>query len=154
MFRKQGATIYISVGFLFCHAPASRHGAAQYTGDLEFIFYGHHLDRAIPIIQRPYIVWWHPYLRGCMIGDSSKPRDSTRGSTHSRKSTKILGIRSTLEACSWKLDVAARNDKTASRSTVAVITSTSWTVLLFSKLNKLFCGYFDPEKIFLDNKNK
>ena len=21
-------------------------------------------------------------------------------------------------------------------------------VLLFSKLNKLFCGYFDPEKIF------
>ena len=38
----------------------SRHGAAQYTGDLEFIFCGYHLDRAIPIIQRPYIVWWHP----------------------------------------------------------------------------------------------
>ena len=23
-----------------------------------------------------------------------------------------------------------------------------WPVLLFSKLNKIFCGYFDPEKIF------
>ena len=33
-----------------------RHGAAQYTGDLEIIFHGYHLDRAIPIIQRPYIV--------------------------------------------------------------------------------------------------
>ena len=29
-----------------------------------------------------------------------------------------------------------------------------WTVLLFSKLNKTFFGYFDPENIFLDNKNK
>ena len=28
------------------------------------------------------------------------------------------------------------------------------TVLLFSKLNKIFFGYFDPENIFLDNKNK
>ena len=28
------------------------------------------------------------------------------------------------------------------------------TVLLFSKLNKLFFGYFDPEVIFLDNENK
>ena len=28
------------------------------------------------------------------------------------------------------------------------------SVLLFSKLNKLFFGYFDPEKIFLDNENK
>ena len=27
-------------------------------------------------------------------------------------------------------------------------------VLLFSKLNKLFFRYFDPEKIFLDDKNK
>ena len=27
-------------------------------------------------------------------------------------------------------------------------------VLLFSKLNKIFFGYFDPENIFLDNKNK
>ena len=27
-------------------------------------------------------------------------------------------------------------------------------VLLFSKLNKLFFGYFDPENILLDNKNK
>ena len=26
-------------------------------------------------------------------------------------------------------------------------------VLLFSKLNKMFFGYFDPEKIFLDNEN-
>ena len=38
------------------HLVQYRHGAAQYTGDLEFIFYGYHLDRAIPIIQRPYIV--------------------------------------------------------------------------------------------------
>ena len=30
-----------------------------------------------------------------------------------------------------------------------------WTsVLPFSKLNKMFFGYFDPENIFLDNKNK
>ena len=28
------------------------------------------------------------------------------------------------------------------------------TVLLFSKLNKIFSGYFDPENIFKDNKNK
>ena len=27
-------------------------------------------------------------------------------------------------------------------------------VLLFSKSNKLFIGYFDPENIFLDNENK
>ena len=27
-------------------------------------------------------------------------------------------------------------------------------VLPFSKLNKIFIGYFDPENIFLDNKNK
>ena len=27
-------------------------------------------------------------------------------------------------------------------------------VLLFSKLNKMFFGYFDPEHIFLDNENK
>ena len=31
-------------------------GAEQYMGDLEFIFYGNHLDRTIPRIQRPYIV--------------------------------------------------------------------------------------------------
>ena len=29
-----------------------------------------------------------------------------------------------------------------------------WPVLLFSKLNKIFFGYFDPEKIFSDNRNK
>ena len=27
-------------------------------------------------------------------------------------------------------------------------------VLLFSKLNTTFVGYFDPEKIFLDNENR
>ena len=27
-------------------------------------------------------------------------------------------------------------------------------VLLFSKLNKTFFGYFDPENSFLDNENK
>ena len=27
-------------------------------------------------------------------------------------------------------------------------------VLLFSKINKIFVGYFDPENIFLDNENK
>jgi hypothetical protein len=27
-------------------------------------------------------------------------------------------------------------------------------VLLFSKLNNIFFGYFDPKKIFLDNENK
>ena len=27
-------------------------------------------------------------------------------------------------------------------------------VLLFSKVSKLFLGYFDPEKIFLDNESK
>ena len=27
-------------------------------------------------------------------------------------------------------------------------------VLLFSKLNNIFVGYFDPENIFLDNENK
>ena len=32
--------------------------------------------------------------------------------------------------------------------------STSRPVLPFSKLNKIFYGYFDPENIFLDNKNK
>ena len=31
---------------------------------------------------------------------------------------------------------------------------TQESVLLFSKLNKIFFGYFDPEKIFLDNENK
>ena len=38
------------------HMHDIRHGAEQYTGDLEFIFYGYHLDRTIPRIQRPYIV--------------------------------------------------------------------------------------------------
>ena len=28
------------------------------------------------------------------------------------------------------------------------------SVLPFSKLNKIVFGYFDPENIFLDNKNK
>ena len=28
------------------------------------------------------------------------------------------------------------------------------SVLPFSKLNKLFFGYFDPENVFLDNENK
>ena len=27
------------------------------------------------------------------------------------------------------------------------------SVIPFSKLNKIFFGYFDPENIFLDNKN-
>ena len=27
-------------------------------------------------------------------------------------------------------------------------------VLLFSKLNKIFFGYIEPENIFLDNENK
>ena len=27
-------------------------------------------------------------------------------------------------------------------------------VLLFSKQNKIFVGYFEPEDIFLDNENK
>ena len=30
----------------------------------------------------------------------------------------------------------------------------SCAVLPFAKLNYLFFGYFDPENIFLDNKNK
>ena len=30
----------------------------------------------------------------------------------------------------------------------------SVAVLLFSKLNKIFFGYFHPEKFFVDNKNK
>ena len=30
---------------------------------------------------------------------------------------------------------------------------TPQSVLPFSKLNKLFFGYFDPENIFLDNEN-
>ena len=30
----------------------------------------------------------------------------------------------------------------------------SCPVFLFPKLNKIFFGYFDPENIFLDNKNK
>ena len=29
-----------------------------------------------------------------------------------------------------------------------------YSVLLFSKLNTIFFGYFDPENIFLDNTNK
>ena len=37
-------------------------------------------------------------------------------------------------------------------------TASDWfrcaSVLLFSKLNKIFFGYFDPEKIFLGNKSK
>ena len=28
------------------------------------------------------------------------------------------------------------------------------SVLLFSKLNKIFFGYFDPQNILLDNENK
>ena len=30
----------------------------------------------------------------------------------------------------------------------------SFSVLPFSKLSKIFFGYFDPENIFLDNENK
>ena len=39
---------------------------------------------------------------------------------------------------------------------VAVVNleSVPWAVLPFSKLNKMFFGYFDPENIFFDNKNK
>ena len=32
--------------------------------------------------------------------------------------------------------------------------SETCAVLPFSKLNRVFFGYFDPENIFLDNKNK
>ena len=34
------------------------------------------------------------------------------------------------------------------------LTLLSLPVLLFSKLNKMFFGYFDPQNIFLDNKIK
>ena len=42
------------------------------------------------------------------------------------------------------------------RSSVAVSADTSVKspVLPFSKLNKIFFGYLDPEKIFLDNGNQ
>ena len=33
------------------------------------------------------------------------------------------------------------------------MTAATGPVLPFSKLNKIFVGYFDPENIFLDNKN-
>ena len=35
-----------------------------------------------------------------------------------------------------------------------VTSNVSAPVLLFSKLNKIVFGYFDPENIFLDNENK
>ena len=37
---------------------------------------------------------------------------------------------------------------------VSAETEALQAVLPFSKLNKFFFGYFDPENIFLDNKNK
>ena len=49
----QKLIVYITQYYVY---RINRHGVAQYTEDLEFIFYGYHLDRAIPIIQRPYIV--------------------------------------------------------------------------------------------------
>ena len=30
----------------------------------------------------------------------------------------------------------------------------AWLVLPFSELNRLVCGYFDPENIFMDNESK
>ena len=37
--------------------------------------------------------------------------------------------------------------------TAHVACGTSWAVLPFSKLNKIFFGYFDPENIYAGNEN-
>ena len=43
-------------------------------------------------------------------------------------------------------------DSSAEKEALAIMYANA-TGLPFSKLNKIFFGYFDPEKIFLDNKN-
>ena len=54
------------------HWVATRHGAEQYTGYLEFVFYGYHLDRAIPRISEavycltPSLVATHDDTSDCM----------------------------------------------------------------------------------------
>ena len=49
-----------------------------------------------------------------------------------------------------------RDDQTevSAKSKNTVEASMGVAVLMFSKLNKIIFGYFDPERIFLDNKNK
>ena len=45
-----------------------------------------------------------------------------------------------MSSCTWYVAVAHAHRSLA--------------MLLFSKLNKTFIGYFDPEKIFQDNENR
>ena len=67
-----------------------------------------------------------------------------------------LNARST--CCAWGEPVFAlrlfelRWQPIGSTQLSVLLMSTS--VLLFSKLNKIFFGYFYPENVFLDNKNK
>ena len=50
--------------------------------------------------------------------------------------------------------ICVTTDTSAGCFELEVKAVTRGSVLLFSKLNQIFFGYFDPEKIFLDNKNK
>ena len=44
--------------------------------------------------------------------------------------------------------------KTLMQNVIAYLAVIPLPVLLFPKLNKMFFGYFEPENIFLDSKNK
>ena len=55
------------------HGGPPRHGAEQYAGNLECVFYGYHLDRAIlKIAEAAYCLM--PSLAGCVLLDPIYPR--------------------------------------------------------------------------------
>ena len=71
-------------------------------------------------------------------------------STNDRQSSPIQIVNNTRNHChsapSYRRSAARRSHRCVKRSRCAV--------LPFLKLNKIFFGYFDPENIFLDNRNK
>ena len=61
-----------------------------------------------------------------------------------------------LESCEYQYFIVETNDVRGDLTNVSANSRAlvCRSVLLLSKSNKLFFGYFDPENIFLDNKNK
>ena len=108
----------------------SRHGAEQYAGDLECVFYGYHLDRAILKIAEAayclmpsllYSAWCHPYVESkYMHYPCLHWIEPTRHN---------------------QADLVARVEMQTSASVFKII------------LN-IFFGYFDRENVFFDTENK
>ena len=61
-------------------------------------------------------------------------------------------LRQVARVCAWRVDMLAQ--PMVKKSHAAQVCRSEVHLLLFSKSNKVFFGYFDPKVIFLDNENK